>query len=163
VAHYWVIDDILAGRPGPRCVPWNTWDLFENGFRGIVSLDAGVDPKAIEQVGIHHLPAYAPMNYIETEEEHLEFLAGIPKIVQFIDEHRERGEATLVHCHYGCDRTGCVLGCYLVARENMDPYEAFQHIKTQNSNAFGISGYAEAIITFHKLIQQYPEWLNQTT
>jgi protein-tyrosine phosphatase len=159
---YWVINGVLAGRPGPRCVPWNLWDLADQGVRRVVSLDAGVDPEEITDAGLLHLPSYTPMNYIDTKEEHLEFLSVMPRIVRFIDEGREQGEASMVHCHYGCDRTGCVLGCYLVAREGMDSAEAYQTIKERNPNAFGISGYAEAIMTFEDLIKQYPEWLEQS-
>jgi protein-tyrosine phosphatase len=161
-AHYWVIDDELAGRAGPRCVPWDLWELRESGVGGIVSLDAGVDPDEVAAANIRHLPSYMPMVYLEREEDHLEFLSVLPPIVKFIDELRAAGQATLVHCHYGCDRTGCVLGCYLVAREGLSPLEAYRRIKERNPHAFGASGYAEAILTFDKINKQYPQWLTTT-
>src|SRR5829696_4772358 len=152
--HYWVIDNELAGRAGPRCVPWELRELRDDGIAGIVSLDAGVNSVDIEKAGIKHLRAYMPMVYLEREEDHLEFLTVVPEVVKFIDEVRENGGGALVHSHYGCDRTGCVLGCYLIAREGFTPFQAYSHIRERNPNAFGASGYADAILTFDKLLKE---------
>ena len=159
--HYWVIDGALAGRAGPRCVPWELHEFRNEGITGIVSLDAAVNSADIERAGIKHLRAYMPMVLLEREEDHFEFLTVIPEVVKFIDEIRKEGGAALVHCHYGCDRTGCVLGCYLLAREGYTPFDAYHLIKERNPNAFGASGYAEAILTFHKLLKEDPEWLER--
>ena len=159
--HYWVIEGELAGRSGPRCVPWELREFGQEGITGIVSLDAGVNAADIEKAGLKHLRAYMPMVYLEREEDHLEFLTVVPSVVKFIDDIRKEGGAALVHCHYGCDRTGCVLGCYLVARAGYSPFEAYQHIRARNPQAFGASGYAEAILTFDKLLKEHPDWLER--
>lgn len=163
MAHYWVIENELAGRAGPRCVPWELRTLRADGVTGIVSLDAGVNGADIEAAGIKHLKAFMPMVYLEREEDHLEFLTVVPEVVKFIDAIRAEKGAALVHCHYGCDRTGCVLGCYLVAREGYSPADAYHHIRERNPNAFGASGYAEAILTFAKVLKEHPEWLEQAS
>jgi len=160
--HYWVIDRQLAGRAGPRCVPWELRELREEGIAGIVSLDAGVNSADVEKAGLKHLRAFMPMVFLEREEDHLEFLTVLPEVVKFIDGIRAENGAALVHCHYGCDRTGCVLGCYLVAREGYTPAQAYHHIRERNPNAFGASGYAEAILTFDKLFKEQPDWLERT-
>jgi protein-tyrosine phosphatase len=160
--HYWVIEGQLAGRAGPRCVPWELRELREEGVAGIVSLDAGVNSSDVEKAGLKHLRAFMPMVFLEREEDHLEFLTVLPSVVKFIDEIRAQNGAALVHCHYGCDRTGCVLGCYLVAREGFSPAQAYHHIRERNPNAFGASGYAEAILTFDKLFKEQPDWLERT-
>jgi hypothetical protein len=54
-----------------------------------------------------------------------------------------------------------VLACYLVAREGLDPFDAYQHVKSRNPDAFGAAGYAEAILTFDKILRANPTWLEQ--
>jgi protein-tyrosine phosphatase len=156
-----VIDGELGGRPGPECVPWNLRELRDEGVGAIVSLDDGVDEEEIRAAGILHLPAYRPMVLLETERDHCEFLDSMPEIAAFIDQCRREQRGVLVHCHYGCDRTGAVLACYLVAREGLDPFDAYQHVKSRNPDAFGAAGYAEAILTFHKILRANPDWLEQ--
>ena len=43
----------------------------------------------------------------------------------------------------------------------MTPFDAYQLIKERNPHAFGASGYAEAILTFDKLLKEMPDWLEQ--
>ena len=158
--HYGVIDDELAGRPGPECVPWDHDELRDDGIEAVVSLDEGVDSYELEEAGFLHLEAFQPMIVLETERDHRQFLQIMPAVAQFIDARRRERRGTVVHCHYGCDRTGAVLGCYLVGRMGMAPFEAYQHVKTRNPRAFGISSYAEAILTFDRMIRENPSWLD---
>ena len=154
-----MIDDVLAGRCGPACVPWDLPALRQD-FGAIVSLDAhSVDAADIEELGFWHLPAYRPMLTLETESEHRKFLEVMPPVVWFIDRCRAAGRPVFVHCHYGCDRTGCALGCYLIAREGMSPLAAYERVKERNPNAYGQAGYAEAMLTFDKLLKKNPSWL----
>src|SRR5262245_62106315 len=116
-AVYWVEDGVLGGRCGPECSPWLAEELFAGGVRGIVSLDEyGVDEAALQAAGIIHLPLYQPMILLQDISERRRFLEVIPRVIQFIEERRRQNELpVVVHCHYGCDRTGCVLACCLIA------------------------------------------------
>ncbi len=146
---YWVIDDVLAGRCGPAVSPWDPKRLHDAGIRGIISLDeAGVNPGDLRAVSIAHYPAYLPMTLLLSQPERQQFLAALPPIFEFIDGARRRSSATLVHCHYGLDRTGAVLACYLVSRERLAGEEAVERIRQLRPQALLAPGYAESVLLF---------------
>lgn len=158
-AHYWVIDGELAGRAGPACVPWNLFDLRDDGIDAVVSLDDDVDERELAAAEIRHFPLYQPMVLLDSEKDQRAFLSNVmPPAVRFIDDCRAEGMGVMVHCHYGCDRTGAVLACYLVAREGMKAWEAYEHIRRVNPHSFGASGYAESILTFARMLEENPGW-----
>lgn len=157
---YWVWERELAGRSGPECFAWRERDLAAGGIGAIISLDGGgVEPDLIADAGIKHLPAYRPMVMLDTERDQREFLAVMPMIAHFIDTCRQEQRPVMVHCHYGCDRTGTVLGAYLIGRFGMTPKQAFNRIRQVNPAAYGASGYAEALLTFDKMVKENPGWL----
>jgi protein-tyrosine phosphatase len=80
----------------------------------------------------------------------------MPAVLRFIDEERARAQATIVHCYYGCDRTGSVLGCYLVAREGCTAAQAVARVQHSNPEALWALGYAEVIATFEELYRKDP-------
>ena len=156
---YWVIDGELAGRAGPAKLPWDLRELRQD-FGAIVSLDEHeVEAAEIAALGFWHMPAYRPMLTLETETEHRRFLELMPAFTWFVDRCRAAGRPVVVHCHYGCDRTGCTLGCYLIAREGFTPLSAYEWIRERNPHAYGQAGYAEALLTFDKLLKKNPRWL----
>src|SRR5262245_17021426 len=114
---YWLIESALAGRCGPACEPWNPRELHDGGIRAVVSLDReAVDESRLRAAGIEHLPLYQPMMLLHIEVYRRKFLQDIEPAFAFIDAMRERNAPVLVHCYYGCDRTGVVLASYLMAR-----------------------------------------------
>jgi protein-tyrosine phosphatase len=153
---YWVIPGVLAGRPGPDCAPWNVDQLVDAGVGAVVSLDGPVRVQDLLKAGIRHLPAYQPMFLLHGEEDHKRFLKVMVPILAFIDEQRAGGIATLVHCHYGCDRTGTVLSCYLVARENFTATQAVARVQKINPDAMWAVGYMEAVQTFEAIYRDHP-------
>jgi len=59
---YWVIDRLLAGRPGPTLYPWNPEELYQAGLRVIVSLAAEEPVEDLEPYGfIHYRAAFPPV------------------------------------------------------------------------------------------------------
>jgi hypothetical protein len=154
---YWAIPNVLAGRPGPTYAPWNTQGLRDQGFGGIVSLDGPIRIRDIRLAGIEHLPVYQPMLLLHSVEDHLRFLSVMPRILAFVDRLRKASQATMVHCYYGCDRTGAVLASYLVAREGLDAESAIHFIQRVNPDALWAVGYADAVYTFEESFRARPE------
>lgn len=150
---YWVEDGVLGGRCGPECAPWLAEDLFAGGVRSLVSLDEyGVDEEALQAAGIIHLPLYQPMILLEDTSERRRFLEVVPRVLKFIEERRDQQELpVVVHCHYGRDRTGCVLACCLVARNGWTAAEAIAHVRARQPNALTAPGYAEAVELFERI------------
>ena len=153
---YWAIPDILAGRPGPACVPWTAVELVDEGFGGVVSLDGPIRTADLKKAGIKHLAVYQPMLLLQTADERHRFLKIMPQVIAFIDEVRAKRRATLVHCFYGCDRTGAALACYLVAREGCSAEEGIALVQRMNPDAMRAVGYEEAVHTFAANWQQNP-------
>lgn len=153
---YWVVPGVIAGRPSPECVPWDVHDLVEAGFGGVVSLDGPIKTKDLRLAGLTHLAVHRPMLLLRTVDDHRRFLSAIPRILPFVDEMRARGRATLVHCYYGCDRTGTALACYLVARENYTAEQAIVHVQHVKPDAMWAVGYMEAVHTFESMYRADP-------
>ncbi|MFO0944425.1 MAG: dual specificity protein phosphatase family protein [Planctomycetota bacterium] len=149
---YWVIENELAGRPGPECCPWKPADLAAAGIRAIVSLAGPIRMGELRGAGIEVLPVQQPMILLETEPDRERFVEVMPLVVEFIDRHRNQGTKVLVHCHYGCDRTGAVLACYLVTRKGLSADDAVAHVRAANPNALSAEGYAEAVATYARIL-----------
>lgn len=148
---FWVVEGVLAGGPGPKKVPWNLYELQSANIYGIVSLDGPIDTTPFRQTYIQHLPAYQPMILLENEDQRETFAKAMVPVIRFIDECRDLGAATLVHCHHGCDRTGAALACYLVAKEKLSAEAAIERVRAANPLAMSMPGYAEAVETFERL------------
>ena len=63
---FWVIENELAGRPGPNEEAWCPEELYVGGFRAVLTLNsgAGVNAAALRKAGLAHhriaLPVKAP-------------------------------------------------------------------------------------------------------
>lgn len=154
---YWVIGRRLGGRPGPDKAPWKPRLLKQGGIGGIVSLDGPVEGWELELADIQHLPIYQPMILLDTEIVREQFLSVMPVVLDFVDRFGGGHEGVVVHCHHGCDRTGTVLACYLVAREGLTAAQAIERVREANPFAMVAFGYAEAVATFERLVRLNPE------
>lgn len=154
---YWVIDGVLAGRAGPEKRPWDPAELAAEGVGGIVSLCGPVDSHALRVVGIEHLPAYQPMILLESELERETFLDVVSQVLEFLEQIKAQQKATVIHCYHGCDRTGCVLSCVLIATQRLTAEQAIDRVKAANPFALAAYGYAEAVETFERLFEEDPE------
>ena len=77
----------------------------------------------------------------------------LPKIVDIIKFHINRGENIYVHCHAGMQRSACVVAAYLIATTNMTPRDAISFIKRQRPIAF------TPFINFQKSLDNYSSTL----
>lgn len=151
---YWVIDKELAGRPGPQLHPWTARELVQAGIGAVVSLAGPVRTGDLRGAGIKILPVHQPMVLLCSEVERERFLEVMPIVTDFIDRCRAERRGVLVHCYYGCDRTGAVLACYLVANLGLTPDQAIARVRAANPQALAAQGYAECVSTFQRLIEQ---------
>jgi hypothetical protein len=138
---YWVIDGLLAGRPGPVEYPWDPGQFAAAGLRAIVSLNTQADPAAIASAGLRHyslpLPPILPMTSALQEM----ILRGLEEVLATIHAEVGAGEPTLVHCHAGKDRTGLALTAYLVRYHGLDVEEAIERVRSANPIAMSAPGY----------------------
>ncbi|MBN1179876.1 MAG: tyrosine-protein phosphatase, partial [Anaerolineae bacterium] len=106
-AVYWITPGRLAGRPGPQEAPWNLQELWDGGFRTIVSL-VYVDGEAIRAADFTHYKA--PLNggfaFLPLLRKRL--VRQVIPVVDFLAGEVQAQRPTLVHCRQGKDRTGLV-------------------------------------------------------
>ena len=152
-AVYWIEPGLLAGRPGPDVIPWNLQELWDAGFRTIVSL-APVFTTPIRAAEFNH--------YRRSLNGGLAFLPVLRRrlaqqmmpIVDFIAEELEVGRPTLVHCRQGRDRTGAVLSGYLIKYQGLTPEAAFHRLREANPEAMASLGFARLPGVFASLIPE---------
>jgi len=145
---YWVMDGLLAGRPGPVECPWNPEELRAGGVRAVVSLNTEPDPVAIAAVGLRHhslpvtptLPVVAPLQDL--------LLREIEPVLAAIHAEVSAGQPTLVHCHAGKDRTGLALTAYLVRYGGLDVEEAIARVRAVQPIAMSAPGYEDTARRF---------------
>ena len=147
---YWVREGELAGRAGPIKYPWDAAELAKGGIGAIVSLDGPVPVEPLAAANIRHLPLYQPMIVLSHPRDQKKFLSNVPTVLKFFEECRQEGRGVMVHCYYGCDRTGAMLACCLLALENLTAPQAVHRVRQGNPYAMAIEGYDQAVYMFER-------------
>ena len=138
---YWVIDRLLAGRPGPTLYPWNPEELYQAGLRVIVSLAAEEPVEDLEPYGFIHYRAAFPPVILYSEGMQKAFIHQALPVWAFIHEQLTAGNPTLVHCHAGQDRTGAILAGYLIVYQGVAPATALQRLRAVKPTALSAEGF----------------------
>ncbi|HOU14202.1 MAG TPA: dual specificity protein phosphatase family protein [Anaerolineae bacterium] len=142
---YWILDRILAGRPGPVRAPWRPAEFYAGGIRAVVSLAAEEPVEDLREYGLEHFKAEFPPVFLFSVGMRKAFIHEALPVWNFIHPRLEAGTPVLVHCHAGCDRTGLILAGYLVIYRHLLPEAAIAQVRAANSCALGAPGYAEAV------------------
>jgi protein-tyrosine phosphatase len=142
---YWVIDRLLAGRPGPVLKPWQPAELYAGGLRTVVSLAAEEDVENLAPYGLTHCRAKFPPTTLYSTSMQKAFIYQALPVWAFIHDQLSRGNPTLVHCHAGQDRTGAVLAGYLITYRGVQPARALQRLREVKPTAMTAEGFAELL------------------
>lgn len=142
---YWVIDQLLAGRPGPYLEPWNPAELYEGGLRAVVSLPDEEPVEDLTSYGLTHYQAHFPPVLLFSKGMRKAFIYQALPVWTFIEEQLAQGRPTLVHCHAGQDRTGAVLAGYLVTYRGLTPEQALRRLRDAKSTAMSADGYEDVL------------------
>jgi hypothetical protein len=156
---YWVIDGLLAGRPGPTCAPWNPAALHEGGIRAVVSLAKEVPVEDLSPFGITHYRGEFPPMVLFSEGMRKAFIYTALPVWRFIDEQITVGKTTLVHCFAGQDRTGAILSGYLVTYHGMEAEKAVAVVRNSNPFAMRETTYEETVHLLHPYQLPHPDSL----
>lgn len=138
---FWLIDGLLAGRPGPVQAPWHLEDLYAGGLRTVISLNNEADPAEIVAAGLRHhalpLPAILPLTGALQDM----VLHGLGAVLAAMHAEVSTGQPVVIHCHSGKDRTGLALTAYLVRYHELDIEEAIARVRAIRPIAMSAPGY----------------------
>ncbi len=142
---YWVIENLLAGRPGPVMAPWQPAEFYAAGIRVIISLAEEEPVDDLSSYGFEHLQAKFPPLLLHSIGMRKAFIHEALPVWEFMHARLEAGKPVMVHCHAGADRTGLILAGYMVLYRNIQPEAAIAQLRALNSAALSAPGYAEAV------------------
>ncbi len=142
---FWVLPNLLGGRPGPNLQPWDERALHDGGIRAILSVNSGDDVSAtrLKAAGIDYrcIPLTADAPPLPGDDTMC--LKRLPEQFDFVHEHVARGEPTLIHCRHGKDRTGLFLAYYLARTEKLKPHHAIRRLKEHRPIALSAVGWED--------------------
>jgi hypothetical protein len=142
---YWVLNNLLAGRPGPTRIPWNLQSLYDGGIRAVVSLAQEVQVEDLTSYGfIHYRGNFPPITLFSVGMRKAFIYMALP-VWRFIDTQVTAGTPTLVHCFAGQDRTGVILSGYLVTYCGMKPEKAVEQVRAVNPLVMRQEGYEDTV------------------
>jgi hypothetical protein len=142
---YWVLDRLLAGRPGPVLQPWRPAELYAGGLRTVISLAAEEVVEDLGPYGFTHYRANFPPVILYSRGMRKAFIYQALPVWAFIHEQLGKGMPTLVHCHAGQDRTGALLAGYLIVYRGETPGRALQRLREVKPSAMVAEGFAEVL------------------
>ena len=142
---YWVIENRLAGRPGPVRRPWNPAALYAGGIRVVVSLAEEEPVPDLSRYGLeHHYIPFPPIFLFSTGMQKAFIHEALP-VWALVHEKMQSKTPTLVHCHAGQDRTGLILSGYLVLYCGWTPETAIKHLREKKPEALSAPGFETAV------------------
>ena len=142
---YWVWKELLGGRPGPTRAPWDPRSLYAGGVRVVISLATEVQVEDLGTYGLdHYRMDFPPVKLFSVGMQKAFIYQSLP-VWRLIHEQIQAERPTIVHCYAGQDRTGAVLGGYLVVYQGLTPAAARETVRRAKPNAMAEEGYAEVL------------------
>lgn len=141
---FWVIPNVLAGRPGPNQIPWNLAQLYAGGIRSILTLNSGVDvdPSIISAAAIAHQHIPFPKGEPPDADAFVIGSGAVPSAYEWFRARVVHGPV-LVHCSHGKDRTGLFMAYALMRHHGLEPRSAIAELKRMRPNALSAEGWSE--------------------
>lgn len=120
-----VVEGVLAGSALPgHCNPLmeDLQQAQQAGITAIVSLTETPLPTAmLREAGMKYL-------HLPVEDFGPPTIGQVEEFVAFVDQVRQEGGGTLVHCRAGYGRTGTMLAAFLI-RDGRSAADAIRHIR----------------------------------
>ena len=153
---FWLIDGMLAGRPGPVLEPWDASELYDGGLRVVLSLNTEAVPSELASAGLRHrsmpMPPILPLTI-----PFQDFLLNeLEEILPILHEELTAGQPTMIHCHAGKDRTGLVMTAFLVRYRGLLIEDAIARVRAVRPIAMSAPGYQATARRFAELEKERP-------
>jgi protein-tyrosine phosphatase len=144
---FWVIEDQLAGRPGPSREPWSLEELREAGLDAILNLsEYAPNEDSMALVGFESSWIPLPTTVPPDQEAERICLEQASKAYNFIRDKITKGHRVLVHCVAGCDRTGLILTYYLAKSNSLKVGEAINQVRRVQRMALSADGWEDMAV-----------------
>lgn len=140
---FWVIPDVLAGRPGPDDEPWNLSALRQAGIGAVLSVNDGrlCNPQAFADLKIVYA-CYPLSDWVPPQPGDAKHcLEALPKGYAFVQEQLAAGRRVVIHCSGGNDRTGLFLSYFLIRSTGLSASQAIQRVRDVRPTALGANGW----------------------
>jgi protein-tyrosine phosphatase len=141
---FWLIPDLLAGRPGPRFFSWKPAELRAGGFDAVLNLsEYEPETAALEAAGLRSYWVPLPMDYPPSGESEQQCIEALPRALDHMNRELAAGRRTLVHCFAGRDRTGMLLALFLARRDGLAAADAIARVRKVRPEAISAPGWEE--------------------
>ncbi len=149
---FWVVPNVLAGRPGPNLEPWDEGDLYAGGIRAVLSVNSGddVSERELARAGIEYACIPLSANAPPRRGDDKICRRRLVKQFAFVAAHIDRDSPVLVHCRHGRDRTGLFFAYFLMKQNDVRPKKAIaalKHIRPTALTAPGWHDFAVDVLT----------------
>lgn len=145
---FWLRPKQIAGRTGPNINPWDPAELAAAGIGAVLSVNdaSSVYIDDLHRAGLDYAVFPLSDNAPPRPGDFEHCLEMLPRACDYIAGVIERGQAALVHCTAGKDRTGLVMCHYLCRCEGYSPRDAVAEVRRVRPIALTASGYEEFAI-----------------
>ena len=115
----------------------------EYGLRHLLTLTTKFVPYISKEITRHHIP----IQMIPNKEQ-------ADKAIVIIENALSKKQAIAIHCSHGIDRTGCIIGCYLV-KQGRDPDEVIDQLIFNVSRKRPRSNLKEILKPSYELLYEF--------
>ena len=148
---FWVVPDMLAGRPGPDYAPWSLEVLYAGGIRAVINLSE-FEPSYAEFDAVNITVDWIPLpnSYPADADAERACLEKLPGALSLLQSHLYADKAVLVHCAWGRDRTGLLLAYFLANENRCAPDEAIAQVREVCPKALSATGWDQMAVRIIK-------------
>jgi protein-tyrosine phosphatase len=141
---FWIIEDLLAGRPGPIDFPWSLKEFQNNGINIIINLTEDKDDtEELQKYNIESKWFPIPDDYPANNNTEVVCKKVIPEAYKYLESQLELNKKVVIHCAWGRDRTGLLLAYYLVKKLGMKATDAIKRVREKQPKAITAKGWEE--------------------
>lgn len=155
---FWLVHNVVAGRPGPQLEPWSVTELRAAGFDAVINLsEHPSDFEAFKAAGMEASWVPLPTDVPPTKESEEQCVEALPRAFAFVSEQIAQGRRVLVHCHAEKDRTGMLLAILVAKKENLPARAAIEKVREARPLAITAPGWeALALKVIPRVVAQLP-------
>lgn len=155
---FWLIRDVIGGRPGPQLEPWSISELRAAGFDAVINLsEHPSDFAAFQAVGIESSWVPLPADIPPTQASQEKCVEALPRAVAFVSAQLAKKRRVLVHCYAGKDRTCLLLAVFVAKQDGISARAAIDKVREVRPLALTTLGWEDlALAVIPRVVAKLP-------